>query len=191
MGTELVDEAGAEDLLAWLDRFLGEAWIDEQLDIRAARADALGRWSPNDLHGNPLIDAIAAVRPDRENGDLASALARPAGSLLLGSASNVRHVVGHLSAARAASLQRLLRGSHARGYLYQCRIAAHYVRDNYRLVSFSLGEDPSGDVVVEGDAGKVEHQCKALALGAGRRIGNQTFNSLAARILNGAAHVGC
>lgn len=190
MSEELVDEACAIELIRWFEAFLDPGWIDEQIKIREHRAAAFGRWSPPHVHGNVLVDTIAVFRHHVATRGAVEALFTHLGKNLLTSASNVRHVANHLVGERIEALKSLLRRETVAGFLYQCMVAAHYIRDGYRLVSFSVGEDEGGDVVVGNELGEVELQCKAIRPGAGRRINNHVFDDLAMRVLNEADRLG-
>jgi hypothetical protein len=189
MPEETIDEAGAKDLIEWFHAFLGNPWMTDQLDARARHAAAHGHWSPDDVHGNALVDAMAIFQRDERVLGFGEALAAPAGRKLLAAASDVQHVVKHLTSGKAQALAALLRKRDPTGFLYQCRVAAHHIRDGCELASFSLGESPAGDVVVRVKGGSVEVQCKALTPGAGRRISNRTFNALAMTVLNAAGRM--
>jgi len=186
MPQEQLDERQALEATQWLERFLGPAWIEDGIRVRRERARRYGRWSPPRVHDNILIDLLAEFRRGVEGPGMVQALFTPTGLRIAGIATNVRHVAVALEAPKVARLRALLRrGATVDGYLYQCGVAAHNVREGYEIRSFSLGEvATTEDVVVGRERQEIGFQCKAIRVGTGRRIPNEVFNDLAMRVVN-------
>lgn len=185
MPDEILDTTAAKQSVEWLVDYLGRAWVELQLTRRQKLKENSGHWLPPRLHPNRLIDLFACYQEELAgHGDLVferSAHAR----CLVTQATSVKHVDSKLDRDSSLRLRSLLRNeATVEGFLYQARISAHYVRAGTDLISFSLGGDSEGDVIVGGTGGEVELQCKSLKYGVGRKIANADFARLGTEVID-------
>ena len=185
MPVEEVSLPDAIESVDWLTNFLGLAWVRTALQKREARLASFPYWRPERVEANPLIDFLALYETHRSNlTESTFRTSRVLGTLLT-HASNVRKIYPQISGPIRESLRSLLtQDEYAAGYLYQCSIASHYIRDGYDVEAFSIGGADEGDVVIGHGNARVELQCKVIEEGAGRKIPKPTFNLLALRTLN-------
>jgi hypothetical protein len=181
---ENLSEQQAAEAIRWLADFLTPEWVQNVVAVWERRAAKRRFVYPFRPHENVIAHLFALQT-------VAGARGRPLLpwefqmlEQLATIAVDVRHVATRVTPPTARRLASLLKKSkHVDGFLYQCCIAAHYVRDGYGLKSFSVGDGAADDVLVLAGDDQIEFQCKALGLGAGRRVPPITFADCAAHVL--------
>ncbi|HYS05522.1 MAG TPA: hypothetical protein VEW47_10055 [Candidatus Dormibacteraeota bacterium] len=192
MPEEVLESRDAIRTIDWLEEFLDPAWLTQRLAKRHEKTLTYGQWLPPRISPNVLLDLFAAYREDlRLQGTRAFVASVPVKQLVT-EASNIKHVANLLVDRDRHRLALLLQQPRkVEGYLYQCRIAAHYVRGGGRLKRFSVGGTDEGDLIIGAAGGDVEVQCKALQPGTGRRIRPVELGELSAKVLNNIFKDGC
>ena len=191
MPIENLSEQQAAEAIRWLADFLTPEWVQNVVAVWERRAAKRRFVYPLRPHENVIAHLFALQTVAVARGRRLLPWEFQMLEQLATIAMDVRHVATRVTPPTARRLASLLKKSkHVDGFLYQCCIAAHYIRDGYDLKSFSVGEGAADDVLVLSGDDEIEFQCKALGLGAGRRVPPITFADCAAHVLAWVSAVG-